>query len=122
MNAQCLIVNCNRKAPDDEAFCAKHRGDNATDGMSDLKADNVRLRKAGDELAALAERAREEMWHQREKADDHLRVGVLAWKASTVDEDMSSTSNVHKGTGSNVPRGEGVNLSGSLPTAMRIET
>lgn len=30
MTAQCLIVNCNRKAPDDEAFCAKHRKDNAT--------------------------------------------------------------------------------------------
>ncbi len=30
MDSQCLIVNCNRKAPDDEAFCAKHRKDNAT--------------------------------------------------------------------------------------------
>jgi len=25
MTAQCLIVNCNRRAPADEAFCSAHR-------------------------------------------------------------------------------------------------
>lgn len=30
MDSQCLMVNCRRKAPDDQAFCAKHRGDTET--------------------------------------------------------------------------------------------
>lgn len=30
MDSQCLMVNCRRKAPDDEAFCAKHRNDTAS--------------------------------------------------------------------------------------------
>lgn len=43
MDSKCLIVNCNRKAPDDEAFCAKHRRDDKT------KAAN--LRAAHDVIA-----------------------------------------------------------------------
>lgn len=52
MDSQCLMVNCRNKAPDDEAFCAKHR-DTRMRNLEDIPHAEllVRLATANEVIA-----------------------------------------------------------------------
>lgn len=56
MSAVCLMVNCRRRAPATEAFCAKHRSERVAPGVVFDLLEGVKdgLRQRGNEKAALA--------------------------------------------------------------------